>query len=235
MTVYRNQNFCIIFFILLIYVQGALCSSIDVDEYNSSDPKYTQEALKRLEKFKNDQLSINDVNDEGSSLLHSIILHGSAGDIDYLIKNGVDLNKRVWGIHPVIFTISDKCRVEKLKLFLDNGISVNYKDEFDNLGNSLLHYSSTHPNTSCLRLLIERGANVNAVNNNNETAYFTTVNKKSISILWEAGADIFIKNKKGLDIIHYWVLSSGDELQYFKQLLEKEVESISTDSNDLTN
>lgn len=123
-----------------------------------------------------------------------------------------------------------------LKDLIADGAGLDFKN---NLGETALMAAVLGTDAfQCVSLLLEAGANPNLQDNNGNTALLLNIFDTNISIrikilklLIEAGADINIKNKSGIDLIKAvndaW---DGLFLQYFNEMLKtvkfKELESV---------
>jgi len=81
---------------------------------------------------------------------------------------------------------------DALKQALDAGMAINATNV---LGNTALHETTGSAQLTCMALLIEHGAELNAVNNNSATPlHLAEKNIDAIRILLEAGADPNLKD-----------------------------------------
>jgi ankyrin repeat protein len=183
---------------------------------------------KFLEGVKVGTVDPNYVNSEGRSLLFMAMSPlRSTEELEFLLDRGADHSENLTGTPPIFVAVSDSCQIEKLKLLIYAGVSVDTVDPY--LGDPILHYASRHEDTQCLTYLLEEGADINIRNFNNENAYFHAINKAAVDILWENGLDLFQKNNLGLDVIHFNVLINHQHDLFREVLLrntDKEVKRI---------
>lgn len=150
----------------------------------------------------------------------SLIENNQTKELEEWIQKEKKPNKQFNSIPAIALTVIDGCFYDPLKIFIKYGADINTKDRV--LGASLVHYAARHTNTSCLELLIEKGASVMEVDFQGETAYFSAIHKngsKAINLLFEAGTPLTKTNNHGLDPIHYSIFLGQPEL--FKQVLSK--------------
>ena len=92
--------------------------------------------------------------------------------------------------------------------------SVRDIDDADESGQTALHFAADRGSIDCLRLLIETGANVNAVDCDGigvlQTALSAGLDVASIRLLLEAGADPDATDEDG-DSPRLWVSEEGDK------------------------
>lgn len=176
--------------------------------------------------IKSGRKKINVVNDRGETALIQAILYGADEELLFLLENGVDINIKYRGLNPVFVTVSDECLYSKLTILLDFGVRIDLIEKY--LSNSLLHYASQHDDTRCLELLLKEGANVGAVNDYGETPLFYSASPSVSEILWRAGANIFQKDKHGLDVIHHSVLTGRENI--YRNILVKEIQKKRTEA-----
>ena len=99
-------------------------------------------------------------------------------------------------------TVSGGCHIESLKLLISSGLDVNQKDLLS--GSSLLHSAVENSNLSCMKILIENGADLKVHDKKNRNLYWYAVlsnNKEAIKILFKAGLSPLTKSSNDLNAI----------------------------------
>lgn len=169
-----------------------------------------------LKKIKTNEIDVNFRDQEGRSLLF-MAMHPSrkVEEVEFLLNKGADYTVETFGYEPVFVSVSDSCQLGKLKLLIKAGVSINSKESLTNI--SLLHYASAHKNTDCMTFLLEKDADVKALDWLNQNAYFYTSNQDSINILWGNGLNLFEKNRYGIDVVHHSII--GGQPGLFKEVL----------------
>ncbi len=158
---------------------------------------------------------INDPDSDRMSPLHMAVKHKQLEAAKYLLKNGASPLQR-FKVPPSDLDFFGSERetqspaesavesgyVDMVRLFLDSGVS---PDEKDRYGDSLLHRAVSGKQEDVARLLIKKGADVNAVNKKNETPLFVAArydDEKETrfnlgKLLLESGADPNIRSSEG--------------------------------------
>ena len=155
----------------------------------------------------------------GNTPLHTAILHDAPFDyIQYIVNTGADVNARNKDGDSVLYLATQKNMKNVGELLIDKGADIfatnmqNYSplrlaleaggdvqswlitsrtmNMTDGSGNTPLHYASEWTLNKAVLSLIEKGAQINAVNSNGETALFSAVKADSpstINVLAENG------------------------------------------------
>lgn len=94
-----------------------------------------------------------------------------------------------------IFSAVKNSNIKELKTLFDQGGDPNSYDED---GDHLLMYAALYSSIDCMQLLIEKGCNVNAKNNLDETALMWAAHDiEKMKLLIQRGADVNAKAKTG--------------------------------------
>ncbi len=102
-----------------------------------------------------------------------------------------------------IFKATKKGDYERVKELLDNGVDVNIVDNCEN--NTPLHYASAQGYIKIARLLIERGANINALNYYEISPLSNACYNKKLEIvklLLENNANVNIVDNDDYTLLH---------------------------------
>ncbi|WP_308150022.1 ankyrin repeat domain-containing protein [Spiroplasma sp. AdecLV25b] len=117
--------------------------------------------------------------------------------IQLLIDNGADITNNNALLLVITAMISTPT---VLKLLLNNGVDLNISSDLDN-DVSLLHTVVTYKKNNFIKLLIEKGMNINSKDNKfGHTPLHTAIvnnNKEVAEILSTLGANVYIKDSKG--------------------------------------
>lgn len=121
----------------------------------------------------------------------------------------------------VLFEFCENNNSEKLKTVLETLDEVNAKDP--KTGWTLLSVSAYNHSFECVKLLLDHNANINTVSNNGtsvlmyaKTKVLENRNFDYLDFLIENGADIFLKDKFGKDILDYVKEKEDKEMiEYF--------------------
>jgi len=126
----------------------------------------------------------------GNTMLH-IASTGSVEMVKYLIAKGFDIRALdIWNMIPAV-TSGFWSKKDILAYYLSNGISVNEKFGPDN--NTMLHFIAAYGPIDMAAFLLDNGADVNAVNSNNESVLAMAImdNKiNTVKLLIDRGAAI---------------------------------------------
>jgi len=156
--------------------------------------------LKDIKKYLNQGIDVDSLGEYGCTPLHYACREGNIEIVEFLIKNGADVNikNRYSTLYPLFEAL---CLLNKrktfliIKLLIDNGADINSVDSF---GNTLLHHAVEQENIDLIELLIALGCNINrTLRYDKDTvlhyAYFQK-NLNIISKLIESGANQNIFN-----------------------------------------
>lgn len=159
-----------------------------------------------IEKWKWD-LHARDIN--GRTPLHTAVTHGNLEMVKYLIKKRADVSAPDYScdtpLHVAVFFANSQGNLEIVKHLIKSGANVNARGRN---GNTPLHKAvlcaDKYRDVGTVRCLIENGANVNATNKDGDTALHIAgymQYSEMIEYLAKAGADLTIKNNKGLNLM----------------------------------
>lgn len=120
--------------------------------------------LAKLDSLLGDTTSINVVDRRGRSLLHYSVGCNREEVFDYLVERGIDINiEENVGWTPLLLAI-----MQKREVFVQKLLALNAKANFNHEnkeGTSVLMEAILNDDLSTARLLIEKGADVDALNN----------------------------------------------------------------------
>lgn len=131
--------------------------------------------------------------DDGTTLLHAMVARGSAEVVQALLDAGADVNARdTDGLTPLLVAAGyGGSPVETIQALLDAGADLHATDE---AGNTALHWASRWDATDTAALLLDAGADPNAVMEMFgytalHSAFLFSVEAATVPLLLEAGAD----------------------------------------------
>lgn len=130
--------------------------------------------------------------------LFNAIKEKDIAKVDYIIKNGANVNSKNDEDWTVLMEASCINSIEIIKLLIKAGADVNAYDES---GWTALMEATNNKNIDILKVLIESGANVNFKADNGWTALINSSGKNFIEatkLLIKAGVDINAKDNNGL-------------------------------------
>ena len=146
--------------------------------------------------------------------IHCAIDNGRLGMVQYLVKNGANLNAtsnyKQTPLHAVCIDEMNRANISKTVLtkiaafLIKNGANLDL-DAQDTSGETPLHYACKHGYLDIAKLLIEKGANVNSKDQQNDSPLHLAVKygrKNHIKILLKNGAEIDTKNNSSFTPLH---------------------------------
>jgi len=167
-------------------------------------------------------LDVNKPSRRGETAIMAAVENDHAGCLRILLEHGADVNVvDNYGRKPVHIAALRENGLPCLELLLDNNDEL--KNARDNNDNTPVHYACTSdgkdmydsngrrktmPDKLCLQLLIEREADINAINNIGQTpAHFAAVNYvynlHCLALLSKGNADLNIRDNKGRTPLYY--------------------------------
>ncbi|WP_157150096.1 ankyrin repeat domain-containing protein [Brachyspira sp. SAP_772] len=162
---------------------------------------------------------INIKNKDGKTMIIIACEKGNEEIFNLLVENNADINaKSSWGASALIYA-SEKGNINIMKYLIDNGIDVNLK-AYENGDTPLLWAISGENPYEASKLLIENGADVNAVNNSGvaPATILAASTPKVVKLLKDNGADL---DTKFLDYYPPIAIAAGaGNLEIVKALVE---------------
>ena len=142
------------------------------------------------------------------------------GDVDilsFLVKSGADVNARSGDVDEQLTPLMIACENGKLNAVLyliDEGAEVKLED---NSGYTALHYAATISNNNyALSCLIDSGANVNALTNDNRTPLMLACESGNlVNCLLQKGANVDFQDNDGQTALYHAI---GGECNCFDNL-----------------
>ena len=142
-------------------------------------------------------LDPNVLSEDGQCALYLAIREDNPKVIELLLSwPGVKLDQRNAVGETPLMMAALKGQVELMRRLLDRGAAVHLE------GWSPLHYAATGPSPAAVRLLLDKGAPVDARSPNGSTPLMMAArygDEKSVVLLVERGADIGLRNGRGMD------------------------------------
>ena len=159
--------------------------------------------------------SIVNVDVEKDSIT-KMILRGDVNKIDFYIKHGFDINKKInkENLKPILVAVVSN-HIEIVELLLKNGANVN---DSHNSGMTTLMYAIKLKNARIVKLLVDNKVNINQVTvKNGVTPLIYAVKlgeEEIIDILLKNKADVYAIDINGYSALHYALhYHGGDVLQ----------------------
>jgi ankyrin repeat protein/L-ascorbate metabolism protein UlaG (beta-lactamase superfamily) len=150
--------------------------------------------------------------EDGLYPLHYAAYYGNDTVLDYILKNGIDLNfKDSRGRPPIYFAVSGG-KPEMVKKLIALGADVNCKLERDE---SLLFRACTVGNLDTIKLLLEHGLDVNQKNAYGQPPIINALQRGNIEVikyLKSKGVDLKQKMDSGFGLLHFAVFAAKPEL-----------------------
>ncbi|MFZ3136593.1 MAG: ankyrin repeat domain-containing protein [Thermodesulfovibrionales bacterium] len=137
-----------------------------------------------------------------------------------LFSNGIDVNKKVDGISPLIYAAM-RGQKEIVEFLISKGADVNVKDNIVEVpggfsgGRTTLHYAVLWGHKEIVGLLMSKGADVSARSVQNETPLMLAIqegHKEIAELLILKGADIYEKNNYGDTLLMHALLRGRPEI-----------------------
>src|SRR5882762_8303366 len=152
----------------------------------------------------------NSRDDKGQTGLFLALKGGSFKAADALLKApGIDVNALNEAGESALMIAAIRGEADWSQRLLDRGAQVDKK------GWSPLHYAASGPQTSVVKLLLDRGAPIDAGSPNGSTALMMAAqygSEASVDLLLSRGADAKIKNDRGLTAADFARLAKRETL-----------------------
>jgi len=144
--------------------------------------------------------------------------------VKLLLERGADPNNgnKVGGPAPVSAKRADELIKIREMLLMSPIIAIP-----ENIGGTPLMYAAYIGNIEVIKLLIEKGADVNARNNHNGTALMLAAQRGDlvlVKLLIEKGADPRVRHASGYTALMYAAASESSDSELIKVFLAKGVE-----------
>lgn len=117
----------------------------------------------------------------------------------------------------LIQQVSYILKKENIKVLLDAGVNVNYKDPI--YCNTALILAGARDQYDIIKLLIEHGADVNLQSNYKSTVLMSAMDAKTTKIILEAGAKVNLQDQDGNTALTYHLIYNW-QYDIIKMLLE---------------
>jgi ankyrin repeat protein len=155
-----------------------------------------------------------DINSKDYPVLNSAINQERKDLSEFLIQRGADVNaKDQWGNTSLYLAIRND-DLDIMNILIANGAEVDIKHTRGGMEETALHYAAIRGRTEAVRVLLEAGANINAKNDNGQTALHAPLDvrnsdyrkyrlsKDTLEVLLAKGADVNLKDKDGRTPLH---------------------------------
>ena len=213
--------------LLIIILYCTACSDIHSAAYNGD--------IESVEELLNDGEDINEMDEEGNTLLHIAVLKGDVRLVKLLVEKGADVNiESKSEMTSIENTIRPLCLAAYLKnydivkVLVENKADVNAKNGVSKI--TALHWSARKGEFKITELLIKNGADVNACTGSGITPLSdTALNNKNpakiAKLLLKHGADPNIDPENVFSALKYAYIHGNVELvELLKPLTKKKLE-----------
>eukprot|EP00210_Caulerpa_lentillifera_P003601 g3436.t1 len=161
--------------------------------------------LKVLELFLNRGCNIEAVNSNAYTALHKAAATGSVSAVKALLKRGANIRALTSKRQTPLHLAAEQLRDEVLTLLIEEVDSkiINLKDEN---GRTILHQVAVQENGRLLKLLIERGADVNSIDKEGQTPlHYATKShcQMTVETLLQCGCDVTAKDINSCTALHF--------------------------------
>lgn len=152
-----------------------LCGEILLRHITFYSTKHDKDVIEVLDLLINSGLSVDDIQDGGSTLLIYAVQNQNIALTSMAIKTGADTNKiDDWGQLPLHAAVVN-CNMDIAKLILANGANIN---SLNREGKTALHIACYYNYEEMIHFLIKKGANISAEDNYCETPYYQLNHRK---------------------------------------------------------
>ncbi|XP_063901840.1 uncharacterized protein LOC135121443 [Zophobas morio] len=215
---------------------------MDVDAQNGNGTTALQFALlegadENVKMLLDFGASINITNQENENALHCALesWKDNRDVIKLLIEKGIDVNVQNRDGMTALQLACLNGDYREAEILLNSGASINLAD---NDNENALHYASDswEDNRHVIRLLIEKGIDVNAQNGNGTTALQLACQERDyeiVEMLLNAGASINMTDKNYKNALHCALESEKDNGDVIKLLMRKAAEQMTPSSDNL--
>ena len=138
---------------------------------------------------------VNFISQYGFSLLDVVVAENHVELVKKLIKLGADVNKENCPNEGWTTMMRAKS-VEMLDVLIDGGANLEQKDDIGYTAIMRLCYKS-----ELVKKLVERGANINAINDNGENVLFNVYDAEILDYLIKKGAKVDLRANNGSSVL----------------------------------
>lgn len=164
--------------------------------------------IKLLVEFGED---VNKMTISKKSSLMEACWYGNLEIVEYLIKQGADVNYHSSNGTPLVYAVA-KNDLEIIETLLKNAANIHLSNE-DN--DSILFGAITNGSYDIIRYLVDNGASINMTNRLGETPLMKAVewgDYETTKYFVENGANIHAQNNLGESVLYYAILGGNTEI-----------------------
>lgn len=163
-------------------------------------------------------LDPNVLDERGQCALYLAVREDNGQVVELLLGwPGIQVDQRNAVGETPLMMAALKGQIERMQRLIERGAAVHQE------GWSPLHYAATGPSVAAVRLLLDKGAPVDARSGNGSTPLMMAARygeERSVILLVERGADLAARNTLGLDAVEFargadrdWMIATLERLQ----------------------
>ena len=146
---------------------------------------------------------LKELDEDGNTLIRYACKNKNIGILEYLIKNGIDVNVKNNLEKTALSYACYEGNTKAIDVLIKNGCNV---DEVDKMGTSLLCQVVSNHRNNVMEKLIRNGANVNLADGYGKTPLMYALENKNgdaVGILINVGANIYKKDEFNMSVVDY--------------------------------
>lgn len=159
--------------------------------------------------------SANSINYDRDSLILAYVKNGNLEDLSKIIPGDTDINNRYGDRGRTLLTYAiENDQLEITRYLLNNGADI---EEQDGTKTPLM-FAARYGNVGFTELLLEKGADVNSINDDRNTAFHYAAkynNFEALKILYKNGAKINIPNNDQWTALDYSIINNRPVLRHY--------------------
>lgn len=207
------------------FVEYFILKNVDVNRFNQDGLTPLHLAINNRHQEIIDMLvargtDVNITTPEGDNAL--LLMLKNTYDKEFIfdiLETKINLNARNnWGDTPLLLTVEKDYDTEVVARMIQSNSDINVRN---NTGNTPLHLAVKNDNRKTIELLLQKGANIHAVNNDLSTPYTAGLERGFEYLSWLIGKiDVKSRDNAGNTLLHL-ALARGSNIDIVKLLLIK--------------